>query len=143
VQGSPQVGHKSTGASEAVAIGEYAARKRRIYLRSLLAAVLIAVPLAARGPILGLEFAIAVLCGLGNMLLLTRANERLLSGRTSVGAHAFGSVMRVVASGAVPVFFAPFVPWWAFGVYFGGFFVPLVFYALDLRRSYRDLPVNG
>ena len=108
-------------------------------MRSLLFGLPLAVAFAVKGPLLGLDFALGVVFGVGNMLLLTRANERLLAGQATVGAHAFGSVMRVFAAGAIPIFIAPFVPWWAFGVYFGGFFLPLAFYALELRRSYRQV----
>lgn len=139
VQGSLESGPNSRGAQGDRALGDYRALKRRIYLRSLIVASPLAALLALRGPILGLELAAGMVCGLGNMLLLTRANERLLWGRASVGAHAFASVMRVVAVGAVPIFFAPFVPWWGLGLYFAGFFLPLVLYALELRRSYALL----
>lgn len=132
-------GPNRPGALVDPAIRDYAKLKRRIYLRSLIFAFPIAVALAVRGPFLGLDVALGVVAGVGNMYLLTRANERLLAGQATVGAHAFGSVMRVFAAGAVPIFVAPFVPWWGFGVYFGGFFLPLALYALELRRSYRQL----
>ena len=138
-QGSLPDGPNRPGALIDPAFGDYTKLKRRIYLRSLIFAFPLAVALAVRGPFLGLDFALGVVWGVANMMLMTRANERLLAGQATVGAHAFGSVMRVFAAGAVPIFVAPFVPWWGFGVYFGGFFLPLALYALELRRSYRQL----
>jgi len=138
-QGSLPEGPNSPGALIDPAYGDYTKLKRRIYLRSLIFGFPLAVALAVRGPFLGLDLALGVLSGVANMVLMTRANERLLAGRATVGAHTLGSVMRVFSAGAVPIFLAPFVPWWGFGVYFGGFFLPLLLYALELRRSYRQL----
>ena len=138
-QGSLSGGPNRPGALVDQAFLDYAKLKRRIYLRSSIFAFPLVLALAVRGPFLSLDFALGVVMGLCNMYMLTRANERLLAGNASVGSHAFGSVMRVFTAGAVPIFVAPFVPWWGFGVYFGGFFLPLALYALELRRSYRQL----
>ncbi|MGH7683966.1 MAG: hypothetical protein ACREMT_06460, partial [Vulcanimicrobiaceae bacterium] len=75
---------------------------------------------------------LGVACGIAYALLLMHANERL-GGRPSLGAHARNSVLRVFAFCAVPVVTAVIGPVWGMGLYFAGFFTPLMMYALAVR----------
>ena len=115
----------------------YFARKRTISARSLLLLTLVAAALALRSPALGVDLLIGGACGVVNMLLLMRGNERLLDGKSRLGAHAAGGLIRIATFGAVPVITAARGPWWAMFVYFAGYFTPLALYALALQRHYR------
>ena len=103
--------------------------------------MLLLVPVAAvltavRSPILGFDLVLGGLCGLGNMWLVMRNNERLLAGRRSRGVYGLVNVVRILGIGIVPVFSAVTGPWWSMGIALAGFFTPLVLYALALRREY-------
>jgi hypothetical protein len=106
-------------------------------VRSLLASLLFSAALAVRIPVIGLDLALGGVCGVINMLLVMRANERLLEGRTSMGAHIGGTLIRLFVFGAVPVYTATIGPVWGMGVYFAGFFTPLALYIGTLQRRYR------
>jgi hypothetical protein len=99
------------------------------------------VPVAAvlavlRSPILGFDLLLGGACGLGNMWLVMRNNERLLAGRRSRGVYGLMNVVRILGIGIVPVFSAVTGPWWSMGIALAGFFTPLVLYALALRQEY-------
>ncbi|HEY5348356.1 MAG TPA: hypothetical protein VIJ64_01450 [Candidatus Lustribacter sp.] len=89
-----------------------------------------------RSPILGFDLLLGAACGLGNMWLVMRNNERLLAGRRSRGVYGLVNVVRILGIGIVPVFSAVTGPWWSMGVALAGFFTPLVLYALALRQEY-------
>lgn len=128
----------NTGNADAkAALRAYYALKRSIGVRSLLAILVLSAALAVRAPVIGLDLALGGVCGVINMLLVMHANERLLGGRTSLGAHIGGTFTRLFVFGAVPVFTATLGPWWGMGVYFAGFFTPLALYALTLQRRYK------
>jgi hypothetical protein len=110
----------------------YFARKRSVCASSLILIVPAAALAAAAAPVLGFDLLLGVACGIAYALLLMHANERL-GGRQSLGAHARNSVLRVFAFGAVPVVTAVIGPVWGMGLYFAGFFTPLVMYALAVR----------
>lgn len=115
----------------------YFARKRTISARSLLLLTLLAAAIGLRNPALGVDLLIGGACGVANMLLLMRGNERLLDGKTRLGGHAVGGLIRIATFGAVPVIITARGPWWAMFVYFAGFFTPLALYGFALQRHYR------
>ena len=132
-----KIGDNTQGADSVAAVSAYYARGRFVGLRSILVLVPVAVVLAVfRSPILGFDLLLGTVCGLGNMWLVMRNNERLLAGRRSRGVYGLINVMRILGIGIVPVFSAVTGPWWSMGVALTGFFTPLVLYALALRQEY-------
>ena len=136
-EGMAEIGDNTQGAEASAAVDAYIARKRSVGLRSLLLLVPVAVILAVlRAPILGFDLLLGAACGLGNMWLVMRNNERLLDGRRSRGVYGLVNVVRILGIGIVPVFSAVTGPWWSMGVALAGFFTPLVLYGLALRQEY-------
>ena len=132
-----EIGDNTQGADEKAAVNAYYARKRFVGFRSSLLLVPVAAGLAAlRFPILGLDLLLGAACGLGNMWLVMRNNERLLSGRRSRNVYGLVNLIRILGIGIVPVFSAVTGPWWSMGVALAGFFTPLVVYAMALRQEY-------
>ena len=132
-----EIGDNTQGAVASAAVDAYIARRRSVGFRSLLVLVPVAVILAVlRAPILGFDLLLGAACGLGNMWLVMRNNERLLAGRRSRGVYGLVNVTRILGIGIVPVFSAVTGPWWSMGVALAGFFTPLVLYGLALRQEY-------
>jgi len=132
-----EIGDNTQGAVAAAAVDAYIARRRSVGFRSLLVLVPVAVILAVlRAPILGFDLLLGAACGLGNMWLVMRNNERLLAGRRSRGVYGLVNVIRILGIGIVPVFSAVTGPWWSMGIALAGFFTPLVLYAMALRQEY-------
>ena len=132
-----EIGDNTQGAEASAAVDAYNARRRSVGFRSSLLLVLVAAVLAAvRLPILGFDLLLGAACGLGNMWLVMRNNERLLAGRRSRGVYGLVNVVRILGIGIVPVFSAVTGPWWSMGIALAGFFTPLVLYALALRQEY-------
>ena len=132
-----EIGDNTQGAEASAAVDAYNARKRSVGFRSFLLLVPVAVVLAVlRSPILGFDLVLGGVCGLGNMWLVMRNNERLLTGRRSRGVYGLMNVVRILGIGIVPVFSAVTGPWWSMGIALAGFFAPLVLYALALRQEY-------
>jgi multisubunit Na+/H+ antiporter MnhB subunit len=132
-----EIGDNTQGAEASAAVDAYNARKRSVGFRSFLLLVPVAVVLAVlRSPILGFDLLLGGACGLGNMWLVMRNNERLLTGRRSRGVYGLMNVVRILGIGIVPVFSAVTGPWWSMGIALAGFFAPLVLYALALRQEY-------
>jgi multisubunit Na+/H+ antiporter MnhB subunit len=132
-----EIGDNTQGAVASAAVDAYIARRRSVGFRSLLVLVPVAVILAVlRAPILGFDLLLGAACGLGNMWLVMRNNERLLAGRRSRGVYGLVNVIRILGVGIVPVFSAVTGPWWSMGVALAGFFTPLALYALALRQEY-------
>jgi hypothetical protein len=132
-----EIGDNTQGAVASAAVDAYYARRRSVGFRSLLLLVPVAAGLAAlRLPILGFDLLLGAACGLGNMWLIMRNNERLLAGRRSRGVYGLINVVRILGIGVVPVFSAVTGPWWSMGVALAGFFTPLVLYGLALRQEY-------
>jgi hypothetical protein len=132
-----EIGDNTQGAEAAAALDAYYARGRSIGLRSLLLLVPVAALVAVvRSPIIGFDLLLGAVCGLGNMWLVMRNNERLLDGRRSRGVYGLLNVVRILGIGIVPVFSAVTGPWWSMGVALAGFFTPLVLYGLALRKEY-------
>jgi hypothetical protein len=132
-----EIGDNTQGAEAAAALDAYYARGRSIGLRSLLLLVPVAALVAVvRSPIIGFDLLLGAVCGLGNMWLVMRNNERLLTGRRSRGVYGAVNLIRILGVGIVPVFSAVTGPWWSMGVALAGFFTPLVLYAIALGREY-------
>ena len=113
------------------------ARKRSVALRSSLLLAGIAILMALRSPLLGLDLAIGGGCGVVNMLLIMHNNERLLAGRRSRGVYGLNNVVRVLGVGILPASAAITGPPWTLAVSYAGFFTPLISYAIELRNAYR------
>jgi len=132
-----EIGDNTQGAVASAAVDAYIARRRSVGFRSLLVLVPVAVILAVlRAPILGFDLLLGAACGLGNMWLVMRNNERLLAGRRSRGVYGLVNVIRILGIGIVPVFSAVTGPWWSMGIALAGFFTPLAVYAATLRQEY-------
>jgi hypothetical protein len=93
--------------------------------------------LAIVAPIPGVALAAGGLCGLANAYDLKRSSDRLLD-RRNVVVFWSGSFVRLGIFGIVPVWIAAKGPFWAFGVYFVGFFMPLALYALYTARDIQS-----
>ena len=136
-EGMAEIGDNTQGAEATAALDAYNARRRSVGFRSSLLLVLAAAVLAAlRLPILGFDLLLGGACGMGNMWLVMRNNERLLAGRRSRGVYGLVNVIRILGIGIVPVFSAVTGPWWSMGIALAGFFTPLVLYAMALRQEY-------
>ena len=132
-----EIGDNTQGAEASAAVDAYNARRRSVGFRSFLLLVPVAAVLVVvRFPILGFDLLLGGVCGLGNMWLVMRNNERLLDGRRSRGVYGLVNVIRILGIGIVPVFSAVTGPWWSLGIALAGFFTPLVLYALALRQEY-------
>ena len=136
-EGMAEIGDNTQGAEASAAVDAYNARKRSVGFRSFLLLVPVAVVLAVlRYPILGFDLVLGGACGLGNMWLVMRNNERLLDGRRSRGVYGLVNVVRILGIGIVPVFSAVTGPWWSLGIALAGFFSPLALYSIALRQEY-------
>ena len=133
-QGGLNSGPNPSSAGAAAELHAYYARKRLVCASSLLLIIPAAALAAARAPVLGLDLLLGVAGGIAYALLLMRSNEKLGEGY-SLGAHTRSSVLRVFAFGALPVLTAVMGPVWGMGLYFAGFFTPLVLYGLAVRRE--------
>jgi len=114
----------------------YFARKWLIGMRSVLVIVPVAGGVAIWLPLLGLDLALGGICGVVNMLLIMRNNERLLERGRSRSAYGLSNTLRIVVVGLVPVFAAVHHPWWYMLVAIAGLFAPLVLYSFELRREF-------
>ena len=132
-----EIGDNTQGAEASAAVDAYNARRRSVGFRSFLLLVPVAAILVAvRFPILGFDLVLGGVCGLGNMWLVMRNNERLLAGRRSRGVYGLVNLVRILGIGIVPVFSAVTGPWWSMGIALAGFFTPLAVYAATLRQEY-------
>jgi hypothetical protein len=124
-------------AAEAAAdLATYVALKKTIALRTLVVSAVGAALAVPWFPFLSLALLIGAACGVWNMLMTMRGNERLLnSGRR--GAFALSSFLRLGLFGIVAASLTVRGPWWTLGPFFAGFFLPLALYAAAIRRAYR------
>jgi hypothetical protein len=134
-QGSPAAGPNSEAAT-AVALRAYFGRKRPMIVWSVVIAIPVCLLVAVESRVAAVALAFGTLCGIANALLSMRSNERLVDHR-SVGIFVISSVLRILIFGILPVEFALHGPWWSFGIYFGGFFLPLAVYAVGVGRAAR------
>lgn len=107
----------------------YEANVRSLALRSLGVVVVLGAAAFAWFHIPSVALVIGGVCGVVNAHLTTRSGERLLAQRNT-GIFVLSSFLRIAVFGIVPVAFAAIGPWWAMVWYFGGFFVPLVLFAV-------------
>ena len=134
-EGSSIDGDNTPSAEPGVDVRAYFTRKRSTAVRSAYVVLPVAVLLAFRSPMLGFVLALGGTCGVVNMLLVMRNNERLLIGGRSRGAYGISNTLRMVVVGLVPVVAAARYPWWYMLVAIAGFFTPLVLYSFELRRE--------
>lgn len=113
----------------------YFARKRLIGMRSAFVILPVAGCVAIWSPPLGLDLAVGGICGVVNMLLVMRNNERLLERGRSRSAYGLRNTLRIVGVCLVPVVATAHQPWWCMLVAVAGFFAPLVLYSFELRRE--------
>jgi len=136
-EGMAEIGDNTQSAEATAAVDAYNARKRLVGFRSFLLLVPVAAGLVVmRAPILGFDLLLGAACGVGNMWLVMRNNERLLAGRRSRGVYGLLNLVRILGIGIVPVFSAVTGPWWSMGIALAGFFTPLAVYAAALRQEY-------
>ncbi len=90
-----------------------------------------ALGMLAWAPAASIALAIGGVCGIGNMFLAMRGNERLVDGRR-VGLFVFSSFLRIGLFGIVAAALALREPVWTLGPFFIGFFLPLALYALTV-----------
>ena len=110
--------------------------RRSVLVRSSIAVLVLAALLAVRTPPGSVSLIVGGFCGLANMVLSMRSNERLADHR-SVGAFVFSSFLRVGVFAIVPVGLALHGPWWTMAIYFLGFFTPLLLYFSSVQRAFR------
>jgi hypothetical protein len=134
-EGSSLDGDNRPSAEPASDEHAYFARKRSMAQRSAFVLVPIAAGLAMWSPMLGFDLALGGTCGVGNMLLIMRNNERLLTRGCSRSAYGLRNTLRILIVGLVPVFAATHHPWWYMLMAIAGFFAPLVVYSFQLRRE--------
>jgi len=132
----PGNSNTTSGDSEAL-LRSYFARKWTVSLRSALLLTGLSVLVAVNSPKLGLDLAVGGVLGIANVLLVMRNNERLVDGRRSRATYAASNMVRIFAVGAIPVIVAVREPGWAMGLYFAGFFTPLAWYTIELRRDIK------
>lgn len=131
-------GDNRQGADSETALSAYYARKRSTGVWSLRLLVPAAAIVAVTGaPIIGFDLVLGGVCGIANIWLVMRNNERLLEGRRSRSVYGLLNLMRILGLGIIPVFAAVTGPWWSMGVSLAGFFTPLMLYAFALGREYR------
>src|SRR5579871_2541296 len=119
-----EIADNTQGADARTAMRAYVARMRSSGIRSMLLLLPVAVLTALWSPKLGFDLVLGGACGIVNMWLLMRNNERLLSGRRSRGVYGLANLVRILGVGIVPVFSAMTGPWWSMGVALAGFFTP-------------------
>ncbi len=135
-EGSPWPPSNYSPADATIDLQTYQGLKRSISARSSIAVLLIAAVLAARSPLGAFSLVVGGLCGILNMLLTMRGNERLAD-QATVGAFVFSSFLRVSVFAIVPVGLTLHGPWWTMAIYFAGFFTPLMLYMLSVQRAFR------
>ncbi len=113
----------------------YFARKRIVGVRSSFVIVPAAGCMAIWSPPLGIDLAVGGMCGVVNMLLVMRNNERLLERGRSRSAYGLHNTLRIAVVCLVPVVIAARQPWWYMLVAVAGFFMPLMLYSFELRRE--------
>ena len=123
-------------AESEIDLATYYRSKRVVSLQSAALVLLVAAPIALRSPLGAFSLVVGGLCGVLNMWLAMRGNERLVEHR-SVGAFVFSSFLRVGVFAIVPVGLAIRGPWWTFMIYFAGFFTPLALYMATVPRAFK------
>lgn len=136
-EGSFRNDPKNARAGANADLGDYPGLLRVAWMRGLLVVVLGASVLAARVPILGFDFAFGGACGLLNMMVVARVNQRLLRGGSALGLRASLGLPRLALIACAAAFAGALGPWWGMAVFFGGFFAPLILFGIEARRRSR------
>lgn len=123
-------------AESAVDLRIYFRFKRTVALRTVLIVVPGSLILAVWAVRPAVALAVGALCGLGNMVLGMRGNERLVEAR-NVGIFVLSSFLRIGLFGIVAAALAAWGPLWSLGTYFAGFFLPLGLYAGGVRHAFE------
>jgi hypothetical protein len=134
-EGSSVADDNRPSAEPEVDVRAYFTRKRSTAVRSACVIFPISAAAAIWSPMLGFDLALGGTCGVANMLLSMRNNERLLLGGRSRNAYGLSNTVRIFVVGLVPVLGAAHHPWWYMLIAIAGFFAPLVLYSLELRRE--------
>jgi len=134
---SPPAGRTYSDAESAADLAIYFGLKRTVSIRTILVAgpiALVALPWLPYG---SLALGAGVACGLGNMFLSMRGNERLVD-RRNVAVFVLSSFLRLAVFGIVAAALALRGPWWSLGPFLAGFFLPLALYAVEAPRAFRN-----
>ncbi len=135
-EGSSAADDNRPSAESEVDLRAYFSRKRSVAVRSVCVLLPICAFAGIWSPMFGFDLALGGTCGVVNMLLIMRNNERLLSEGRSRSAYGLSNTLRILIVGlVVSVFAAARYPWWYMLIAIAGFFVPLVLYSLELRRE--------
>ncbi len=130
-------GRTYSDAESAIDLIKYHALKRTIAVRTLLVGLPVALVALPWLPYASLAIAAGVLCGLGNMYLSMRGNERLVD-RRNVSVFVLSSFLRLALFGIVAAALALRGPAWSLGPYLAGFFLPLALYAVEAPHAFRN-----
>jgi hypothetical protein len=123
-------------AEAAVDLATYESLKRSVAIWAGIVAGVAAVILLPWSPAAAVAVAIGGGCGVGNMFLSMRGNERLVdTGR--VRAFVLSSFLRLGLFGIVAAALVLREPWWSLGPFFAGFFLPLALYAAAAPRAFN------
>lgn len=134
---SDSANRSTYGDAEAAAdLLTYQKRKRAVPIWAAVLAGIGALGLLAWAPAASIALAIGGVCGIGNMLLTMRGNERLVDSRR-VGPFVISSFLRIGLFGIVAAALALREPLWTLGPFFIGFFLPLALYALIVWRAIK------
>ena len=123
-------------AEAAVDLLIYQRRKRSVPIWAAVIVGVGALGMLAWAPAASIALAIGGVCGIGNMLLAMRGNERLVDSRR-VGPFVISSFLRIGLFGIVAAALALREPVWTLGPFFLGFFLPLALYALTVWRAIK------
>lgn len=124
---------------DAEAAADLLAYRRRKWSVPIWTAALVAIGalgMLAWAPAASIALAVGGACGIGNMLLAMRGNERLADSRR-VGPFVLSSFLRIGLFGIVAAALALRLPVWTLGPFFIGFFLPLALYALTVWRAIK------
>lgn len=123
-------------AEAAVDLLIYQKRKRSVPIWTAAIVGIGSLGMLAWAPTASIALSIGGLCGIGNMLLAMRGNERLVDSRR-VGPFVISSFLRIGLFGIVAAALALREPLWTLGPFFIGFFLPLASYALIVWRAIK------
>jgi len=128
---------RSYGDAEAAAdLAIYRRLKSQVAIRAALVAGVASIAVLPFAPPAALALAAGGALGISNMLLTMSGNERLAGGG-SVAAFVLSSFLRLGLFGIVAAALAIRGPLWTLGPFLGGFFLPLVLYAIGAPRAFE------
>jgi len=133
---SPPTRRTYSDAEAAADLATYKQLKGSVLILTGALTVVGALALERWSPAGSLAILIGGLCGIGNMLLSTRGNERLVETR-KVRAFVISSFLRLGLLGIVAAVLALRGPAWSLGPFFLGFFLPLALFAARAPRAFE------